>query len=186
MEIINKINNQVTEEDLYKLYDIYESNLPGYVKNDVIFKSIVGDEYKSKWVNEILNEPNKLVSTFYEGNTLVGYIIIFEKEEENYVREFEIIKEYQDDGKSFRGMISQILPYTNKDKLYTGRILQYNDSAKVAFFTVGAIHDKGKYVCPYDRLVAILEIDPEKMKLKYKMQKKKKKEAPTEEIEIIE
>jgi hypothetical protein len=186
MEIVNRKNEQITEDDLYKLYDIYENNLPGYVKTDVIFQSIVGDEYRSKWVNEIMEEPNKLVSMFYEGEALVGYIMIYEKEEENYIREFEIIKEYQDDGKTFRGMISLILPYTNKEKLYTGKILQYNDSAKVAFFTVGAIHNKGLYVCPYDRLVAMLEIDPSELKYKYNIKKKKKKETSTELVEVIE
>ena len=152
MEIINKNNLSITNEELEKLYLIYYDNVSSddikYVNND-----------KEEWINEIKSFSNTNYYLFYDNNYLIGYIIIYPKDDSNYIREFEIIKNYQNDGKTFIDMIRMTLPYTDTNKAYEGRILSYNDTAKMSFKRVGALVNNGMFVCTYDRLIKMLHTD---------------------------
>lgn len=155
MEIINKNQQTITNEDLEKLYEIYYSNTTIEESSFIASKK----SHKENWIKDIISNPKLLCSMFYDNNILIGYIIFSLEEKENYVREFEIIKEYQNDGKTFKEMIKKALPYTNINNLYTGRILSFNEDAKKTFKGIGTFLHQGKYVCPYNRLIKFLDMD---------------------------
>ena len=152
MNIICKNNNDITREELNELYDIYLDNIPREAKVDDHYKFIMDEDYRNKWINEIINEPNLLCCKYYNEKELIGYIIIFLKEKENYIREFEIISKYQNDGTTFKEMVKLALPFTNIQNNYTGKILHYNIDAKSAFRSLGALPKDGKYFASYDTI----------------------------------
>ena len=169
MELINKNNSNITYEELERLYEIHFNNLT-VEENRVVTSN---DNYKEQWINEIKNNPQLLCSMFFDNNVLIGYIIIFLNSDENYIRDFEIVKDYQSNGHTFKEMVKMVLPYTNKDKLYTGRILPFNEHAKSVFIRIGALINDGKYVCPYNRLIKVIDMDKEELNKKLPPKHKK-------------
>ena len=149
MESIIKNNRTVTRLELEQLYFIYADNL------------IEGVEKKemNSWIDEIIQEPNIFYSMLYDNDKLAGYMIIYLREKENYIREFEIAKEYQNNGVTFKELIKETLPYTDSDKIYTGRILGHNEEAKGVFRRIGAIVVDGKYQVTYDRLMKMIDLN---------------------------
>ena len=124
MENIIRNSKTITRLELERLYSIYADNFPD------------NKQEMNPWIDEIITEPDILYSMFYDNDKLAGYIIIYLRETENYIREFEIAKEYQNNGTTFKDMIKETIHYTNTD---------------------GAIAVDGKYSVPADRLIKLLD-----------------------------
>lgn len=154
MKIICKKNVELTDEELELFYDLYVSNLDENVRKEY---SVYSDENKKIWINNIKDNNQLFCAEYFEENEFVGYIMIVLYEKENYVQEFEIVKKFQGDGKSFKNMVKLILPFTNTKNVYTGLIYDYNHHAKKVFKSIGAVPDHNKYVVDYDRLVRFVD-----------------------------
>ena len=150
MKNVIKTNKSITRVELEELYAMYAENLfEGAEKKEM-----------NPWIDEIIAEPDILYSLFYsESEKLAGYIIIYLREKENYVREFEVNKEFQNDGVTFKYMIRETLPNTNTDNVFTGRILPHNDEAKGAFKRMGALGKEGIYEVTAERIMKSLELE---------------------------
>lgn len=153
MKIIVKRNSELSRENLEVLFYLYSMNLN---KTNVENKTHEKTSDKDNWINTIKNNDNLKCFEFYNEKGFVGYILIEFMNDENYISEFQIMGEYQRDGRTFKEMIMLVLPYTNKEKKYSGRIMSNNNHAKAAFKSLGALVDNGKYVIKYDRLVKFL------------------------------
>ena len=145
MENIIRNSKTITRLELERLYSIYADNFPD------------DKQEMNHWIDEIITEPDVLYSMFYDNDKLAGYIIIYLRETENYIREFEIAKEYQNNGTTFKDMIKETIHYTNTDNMFTGIILPNNEEAKGVFRRIGAIAVDGKYSVPADRLIKLLD-----------------------------
>ena len=152
MEIVNKNNISISNDDIKNMFEIYYGNLPETKKNNMQIT-------KEEMAKELVQSNNLLCSMFYDNGKLIGYIIMYLREDENFIREFEIVKEYQHDGKTFINMIKMALPYTDIRKKYTGIIYNDNYNAKMAFKRVGALIKDKKYVCTYDNLIKCLNVE---------------------------
>ena len=120
-------------------------------------------EYKEEWINEISSKNNAVCLEFFEGVMFVGFIILYLEDNENFIREFQVTKDYQKNGKTFRKMIDLTIPYTNKEKLYTGVIFDENNEAQRTFKAFGANIVKGKYQITYDILMKVLNMQDIKL-----------------------
>lgn len=157
MKVNSSKTSELTREQIGQLYDLCYSNLsPKMIKSNH-YSELSTPEYKEKWIDEIKNKENAVYLEFFDDSNFVGFTIIYLNPDENFVREFQIIKEYQDDGKSFKEMVRLALPSTNKNNIYTGIIFDDNNGAKNAFRSLGVGMRGGKYQVTYDMLVKMLD-----------------------------
>ncbi len=163
MNDILKKTSEIDKNELGKLYDICYNNLSSKIINNPNYAEFSTSEYKDKWIDEISLKDNAFCLEFYEEMKLVGFIIFYLEENENFVRQFQIIKDYQGDGKTFRKMIELFLPHTNKENLYTGIIFDENNQAQKAFKSLGTNIVNGKYQVSYNIIMKSFELKDNKI-----------------------
>ena len=157
MQVVNKKTNLLSREETSDLFDVCYNNLPNTVLNSKNYSELSTSNYKEEWINEIINEENGICLIYSNGERFVGFVIIYLRESENFIREFQILKEFQDDGKTFYEMIKLALPFTDTSKIYTGIIYEENRSAIKSFKNLGVGIIKGKYQIKYDLLKKMLD-----------------------------
>lgn len=154
MELICKKNTELTREEVEFLYKIYFNNISPILK---VFKRknmVYGTEkHKEEWINDTLTDETLRCFEFFDNGKFVGFVLGKLKEDENYVREFHITDEYKSDGNTFKTMIKMMIPYSQPNKEFTGRIWRENEDAIVKFTSLGAKLINEKYRIPYDKLV---------------------------------
>ena len=150
MKNVIKNNNSITRIELEELYFMYAENLfEGAEKKEM-----------NPWIDEIIAEPNIMYSMYYsESGTLAGYIVLYLRENENYVREFEINKKFQNDGVTFKYMVKELIPHVEQDKKFTGRILPHNEEAKGVFKRFGAMVKDGVYEATPEMILKCLALE---------------------------
>lgn len=152
MKTILKTNKELSRKEAEILYDIFLDNMKTFAEQNKIYASILTEKYREKWISNTLeNDINKIV-LFYEGDSLIGYIVGEEQEKENFIRDFQIVKAYQKDGHTFKNMIIEGVKCFNLSKEFSGDIWMFNSHSREVFKHIGATFDDGKYRLSYEKL----------------------------------
>lgn len=145
-----KSNKELTKDYLEELYKIFEENMK-VVSKGTIYETTFTNDYKNYWIDNILSNDNLKVISFYDNNVFIGYLIVIE-EDDIFIHEFQLIKEYQGDGKSFRYVVKTVLDLYNNGKIFHGRIWKSNLKAMIVFRTMGAIiNEKDEFELTYSQ-----------------------------------
>ena len=159
MRFVCKKNNELTNEELEVLYDVYSQSIKEISIDEDDYSHVRTLNYKNTWINDIKNNNRLICAEYYDGSTLVGYILVSLNDEYNYIIDFQITRNYQGDGVTFKEMIKLLLPFTNTNKKYVGKILTYNSHARNSFKSIGALSKNGMYEVTYSKLVEYLYKD---------------------------
>jgi hypothetical protein len=154
MEILYKRNTDLTDGELDALFALHYSTIDEYSKKN---RKIVASTYKEKWTKYI-KENNKLVCTIAVSNGyLIGFLLLSLEENENYISDFYIANEYQNDGNTFKFLVENAFKIAKPNKMFTGRIWMENTNAKNTFLNMGAILKNGIYSAPYEKIKEWIE-----------------------------
>ena len=159
MRIVCKKNNELTREELEVLYDVYSRSIKEVSIDEDDYSQVRTLNYKNTWINDLKNNDRLLCALYYDESTFVGYILISLNEDLNYIIDFQITKNYQGDGITFKQMIKLVLPFTNTNKKYAGKIITYNSHARNSFKSIGALPRNGMYEVTYSKLIGYLYKD---------------------------
>ncbi|MBO5376742.1 MAG: hypothetical protein J6A52_07840 [Bacilli bacterium] len=156
MNIFYKKNNELTDSEIEVLYQLYYENIAPYTKTYVNRKNLSTLQHKEEWMNAI-KENNSLVSILCVDNSrLVGFILLSFLPEENYINEFHICRDYQNDGMTFKNLVKYCFQISQPNKDFCGRIWKENKEAKQLFLKLGATGENGKYRLKYNKALELI------------------------------
>lgn len=157
MDILYKKNTELSDGELEAIYSLHYSNVESYATRYNKFKNISSPEYKQKWTNYVRENNNLICIAVVNDGYLIGFTLLILEENENYISDFYIAKEYQHDGQTFRALIENTFKIARPNTNFTGRIWNENTEAKTVFQSLGARIKDGKYVVSYSKIKEWIE-----------------------------
>lgn len=158
MECVVRKNSEITLEKAEELFQIFINNMSKYADMNSFFKGIKTEQYKDKWINDVLNNDKLSSYEYYENDNLVGYILIIFLDNENYIHEFEIDSKYQGDGKTFKEMVKNTIDLIDNNNDFSGDIWFINKKSRNVFKHIGASFVDDKYIASRDVLLRWIEM----------------------------
>ena len=141
MNITCKKSDEYTYEEYKGLFQIFKDNMKEIAEKSALTKRMVTDEFQDEWINLYKDKPNIKLLLFHENEKIISYIIVEEKEKDNYIHEFQISKEYQKDGHTFKKMIIEGIKFIDPTKDFTGNIWINNRHSNEVFKHLGVKFD---------------------------------------------
>lgn len=153
MELKVLKNTDLTVEILEDLYKLFFENMKVVSKQNAAYNCIYSESYKKEWQDDCLNCDCLNAHLYYEDGVLVSFILIEDRENESFIREFQIDSKHQSDGYTFKYMIANSFPKVRKGIDLTGDIWIINRHSRDVFTHIGASYSDGKYRIPYNSLL---------------------------------
>lgn len=126
------------ESDVFKkCYEIYYNNMKK-IANNGFFDIFVAD---IDGLKNTLMPKNPTFLIYKDGEEIAGYIIVIEKEDDNFIHEYQIASKYQGDGTTFNYMVLEGIKHVDINKGFSGKIWAVNDKSKRVFQHLGAKFD---------------------------------------------
>ena len=152
METVYKDYKTIELNEAEKMFEIFLNNMRHYAEKNPLYASILKEEYKEKWIKNIMENANVKDFLYYENGELIAFITIKVSETEQYVNDFHIIPRYQGDGSTFKNMILGALPHLDMSKEFTGDIWMLNNHSRDVFKHLGAKFENDKYRINFENL----------------------------------
>lgn len=130
-------NIDYESQDFKRCYEIFYNNMKKIANNGFYDLFVVDIE---KWKMDLMRK-NPTFLIYKNGEEIVGYIIVLEKEDDNFIYEYQIESKYQGDGSTFNRMIFEGIKNIDINKGFSGKIWAVNDKSKKVFEHLGAKFD---------------------------------------------
>ena len=147
-----KKSNDISDDLANELFDIFLETMGPIAENSKSYKGIFTDKFKDDWLYKLKNNEDEKVLLVYEDSKLVAFVIVLELENETFIQDFHIKKEYQKDGKTFKFIISEGAKNIDITKELTGDIWIVNGHSRDVFKHIGAKFEDGKFRLKFDVL----------------------------------
>ena len=147
-----KRNKDISDEFANELFNMFLETMGTMAENSQSYKGIFTDEFKKNWINKLKTNENEKVLLVYDDSKLAAFVIVLELENETFIQDFHIKKEYQGDGKTFRFIISEGAKNVDITKELTGDIWIVNGHSRDVFKHIGARFEDGKFRLKFDVL----------------------------------
>lgn len=151
MNIIYKKNNELLDSEIEVLYMLYYENIEKYAKMYKKRENLVSLRHKEDWIYDIQSNDSLVSILCVDNGRLVGFILLALLPEENYINEFHICRDYQNDGVTFKELMKACFNIAQPGKKFGGRIWKENHETKSLFLKLGAKGENGKYTLEYDK-----------------------------------